>query len=420
MIRKNIILDKIERRGFEPYDDNKVKNIIIENIDDFDFDDDDDCEEWFELIEILCKNNLLNSIKELVTHPKCDINMTLNGNTIASKKSISLYSNINILKICVEAGLNINHTNSKGEDILHNIIDSVKKTKFKEYINDIHNTLEYIVEKIDLADIYNTINQFDAFHYAVLNENEFVIRLLLQKGYEINRLTNDKNPNLSMSYGVKVPVSALQLACREKSAKMVELLLENGADVDLMCDNGRSPIFYLLSIDLEKHQYYNREKPRNNESILEIIKLLVQYGADINVIDFLGNNILLHLSSIRNLSKEYEALIYEILDCYIYLNINAVNNIGRNALHYAAKLGFYSVVKLLIGKGIEINKKDKNGSTPLIFMIEQIFDIPSEKVLKYLIKKGADVSAKNNENNTALSIASEKGYNSIVENLIGN
>jgi len=46
-------------------------------------------------------------------------------------------------------------------------------------------------------------------------------------------------------------------------------------------------------------------------------------------------------------------------------DVNAVNNAGDSAIHFAAAMGFDSVVQLLADKGANVNVKNKRGLTPL-------------------------------------------------------
>ena len=46
-------------------------------------------------------------------------------------------------------------------------------------------------------------------------------------------------------------------------------------------------------------------------------------------------------------------------------DVNAVNRAGDTALHFAAAMGFDSVVQLLADKGANVNVKNKRGLTPL-------------------------------------------------------
>ncbi len=46
-------------------------------------------------------------------------------------------------------------------------------------------------------------------------------------------------------------------------------------------------------------------------------------------------------------------------------DVNAVNRAGDTAIHFAAAMGFDSVVQLLADKGADVNVKNKRGLTPL-------------------------------------------------------
>lgn len=59
---------------------------------------------------------------------------------------------------------------------------------------------------------------------------------------------------------------------------------------------------------------------------------------------------------------------------------------GRKPLHYAADFGHGTVVDYLIGKGAEINAKDKHDITPLL---AAIFEGHAE-VVRLMLEKGAE------------------------------
>ena len=49
------------------------------------------------------------------------------------------------------------------------------------------------------------------------------------------------------------------------------------------------------------------------------------------------------------------------------ININQLDKLGRNALHYASKEGHREVVEFLIQRGIDISTKDKESKNALHF-----------------------------------------------------
>ncbi|BCB96053.1 hypothetical protein JZK55_09750 [Dissulfurispira thermophila] len=80
----------------------------------------------------------------------------------------------------------------------------------------------------------------------------------------------------------------------------------------------------------------------------------------------------------------------------------------------AAKMGDIVGVKELLGKGADVNAKDSNGWTALIWAaMEGKID-----VINFLISKGANVYVKDNMGWTALMRAATKGHTSVMELLI--
>ena len=66
----------------------------------------------------------------------------------------------------------------------------------------------------------------------------------------------------------------------------------------------------------------------------------------------------------------------------------------------ASKNGNIKKIKLLIENGADVNAKDNDGSTSLIFASMYSNDTSSLDTVKLLLENGADVNAKNNYEDT--------------------
>jgi ankyrin repeat protein len=82
-------------------------------------------------------------------------------------------------------------------------------------------------------------------------------------------------------------------------------------------------------------------------------------------------------------------------------NVNIKDNDGNNVLIYAAKNDNVDMIKLLIKLGIDVNIQNNFGETALMYAIKYC----NFENIEYLVKKGANILIKNNENKTAINIA---------------
>lgn len=90
---------------------------------------------------------------------------------------------------------------------------------------------------------------------------------------------------------------------------------------------------------------------------------------------------------------------------------------GQNALHIAASLGVKDCIPWLLEKGAELEKRDKNGNTPLSLACES--SVPtSEDVAIMLVQKGADIKTTNNSKKTTGMLAAKTGKTSLLDLLI--
>ncbi len=81
---------------------------------------------------------------------------------------------------------------------------------------------------------------------------------------------------------------------------------------------------------------------------------------------------------------------------------------------YTGMGDYFTVMKLLLETGIDVNSPGRNDNTPLI---EACFS-GRYKLAKYLIKKGASINAKSIKGNTPLISAAKNGHKKVVELLL--
>ncbi|MGB6065920.1 MAG: ankyrin repeat domain-containing protein [Desulfomonilaceae bacterium] len=82
----------------------------------------------------------------------------------------------------------------------------------------------------------------------------------------------------------------------------------------------------------------------------------------------------------------------------------------------AARTGDYLEVVGYLNEGADVNTRDQDGLTPLIWAAIQ----GHEEVVRVLLEQGAALEAKNNNGDTALMWASVMGHKEVVELLLGH
>ncbi len=143
-------------------------------------------------------------------------------------------------------------------------------------------------------------------------------------------------------------------AAYHDNAEMVLDFLRKGASINYTNSSGYSPFLWSVS----------------NKNI-ELVKVLIDNGANV------------HQQTVSKASALHLALLPSVEE-----PSKQTNNISGNSL--------YSLVKLLIKHGADINHQDENGSTPSFFAAGlNVDDDKVIKILQILSDSGADFAIEN-------------------------
>lgn len=185
---------------------------------------------------------------------------------------------------------------------------------------------------------------------------DFVLQMAGMRGWlEVIKLLVEKGVNIN--YCAKK--SALQWASCQGHLEIVKFLVEKGANVNLKHpEHGNIALHYA-----------------SRSGHLEIVKLLVEKEASVNTQNKYGRTALHHASECtESLFEGHESNpehkeIEDYLEIVKLLvekgaNINIQDEHGRTALHIASVNGRLEMVKLLVEKGADIKVKNNKGETP--------------------------------------------------------
>ena len=174
-------------------------------------------------------------------------------------------------------------------------------------------------------------------------------------------------------------------AIKMDDMEMVQFLLENGADPNLMANNGESS---RAAIHVAAH--------RGN---LEMVKKLAEFGADLNSRAFISNSILPVLC--RAVGGSSSEVVNYLLDSGVPINLEVEEDLAP-ALLTASTAMDAPMVKLLISRGAAVDAGDFWGSTALM----EAAMVGCLPVMRVLVEEGkADLNKRNNVDATALDEA---------------
>ena len=286
---------------------------------------------------------------------------------------------------------------------------------------------------------------------AVIAHDKDKIESLLKRGMEINTINEDQETplNLAIYYG-------------DKENGIVELLLRAGADPNTFNINPpgyeKSVLSTLIDLDYKKETIellldmggaVNIKDKQFGEPALfkalaknrfEIIELLCRRGVDMDARDDMGQNVLCALDTFNtrlgckalkillengmSANKTYDeaedgetlmhtAARYGQTELMIVLmdhggDINAGSAYTYPPIHQG--LDDDSVLTLLVANGADIDVKNPDGDTPIMYAIAHC-GYGSADAVKFILKysaQEADLSIKNQKGETALDLARGK------------
>jgi ankyrin repeat protein len=182
--------------------------------------------------------------------------------------------------------------------------------------------------------------------------------LLLERGANPNsQLKQWRPPFVRLARGqdntLATGATPLLRAAHASDVTALELLLRYGALVDLPNASGITPLMAAAGVGVSPNT--SRAKKKTEAASIEVARLLVDAGADVNKRTH-------DVRRIRTDPKVREAMfgfIFQMAFDYAYLPPS-----GRTALHGAAQKGWNDMVRFLVEHGAQLQVADATGRTP--------------------------------------------------------
>ena len=192
------------------------------------------------------------------------------------------------------------------------------------------------------------------------------------------------------------PKLPLHIAVYEGYVEMVKLLLKYGADIEAIDEQGRTPLILASN-------GYRRGLFLGYSERVDIINILLDQGAKIEAFDKDGKTPLITASN-HNLINTINTLLDR------GAKIEAADEKGRTSLMIASSNGVPKTTNTLLDRGAKVEATDNKGQTPLMHAYANI--------VKILVDRGAKIEATDEKGRTPLMIASYKRKASKVKVLL--
>ncbi|CAH1795593.1 unnamed protein product [Owenia fusiformis] len=193
----------------------------------------------------------------------------------------------------------------------------------------------------------------------------------------------------------------LHHAARYNRVEVMQLLLDKGADPNI------KGLDDMISLHLAVK--YN---------CIDATEILLKYKANLNAVDNKGKTAL-HYSTKRSQDKITQMLLMQDT-----CNVNAEDEDLQTPLHFAAECGSDGICSLLLSCGADLQAKDINDMTPLMYAALDghvtVIDLFLKQALKSGMKPEKLILDVDNEGATSLHLAVQNGKLKVAEILLMN
>ena len=295
-------------------------------------------------------------------------------------------------------------------------------------IDDIENALpdtnvDINSGEIGDAEISLGERRFTPLHLAASEEHFEICQLLLERNADV-RVHSD---------GGNTP---LHLAASGHHLQIVGILLQYNAEVNSRNEDGRTPLLMALSREnalddggsTSSHQV--SQGWQKGDLITRLVRLLLDYGANVNVYDK-SRKTPLHFAASEGHLYVARMLLERNADVRVH------GDGGDTPLHLAASSHHLQIVRNLLQYNAEVNSRNEDGCTPLLMALsrENALDDGGStsshqvsqgwqkgdliaRLVRLLLDYGANVNVYDKSRNTPLHFAASEGHLDVARMLL--
>ena len=250
--------------------------------------------------------------------------------------------------------------------------------------------------------------------------------------------------------------SPLTMAVEKREIEFVKILIEHGADIDMVDGSGANPLRIAILTNKTAVAKYLIDKGADVNAIFpdgrtilhdaaiqgmfEMVHILLDKGADINAVDKQGNNLLFITIPSKNI-QELKRIVHRGAD------VKAINKGGLNLAHRCAMAGIDVLIAEFVGNGVDVNYAAKDSFLPIHWAIanghldavNELIKCGSKtnvltrsgltfahlaaasgqlKILRWLVEEGYSINEENISGLTPLYLAVENNHDDVIEYLI--
>ncbi|KAJ8521330.1 hypothetical protein ON010_g17836 [Phytophthora cinnamomi] len=241
---------------------------------------------------------------------------------------------------------------------------------------------------------------------ASRNGDMDVVRFLVESGADVNAVDNKGWSPLVFAVGSgKLDVAGFLIEAgadssvvEKKKAELLSDAVQNGkldtirylmesGDANATDEQGKT----LLMIAAQCSQ-------------MDVVRFLVDRGADLNAVDNLNNS--------TPLLRDELPMIWLLIEAGA--DVNAADNWGLSSLFYGAVNSNLDVIQLLVESGADINAVDSRKHPPLMIAARRCW----LDGVQFLVNCGADVNAVGDDGLTPLMLAADQGKFDVFQYLV--